>query len=470
MGLEAEIGWVYMNKHHIVAVAIILCLLVSNSAYALLEGERQAHLYTSNNQMNYEKPVDETIVADNETKTIQPNTEFTTEEPQPTEQSTETKTDNSGGSKKKKSNKKSDKEGKKSGDETENGDGETVLTTKKLVSLEYTWADCNSLLYGKDLNRNNIYVTGVYDNGDRENVAIENCTIAGFNPKKLGIGTCTISYYGVSVQASYTILNYELSIFCAAWDKRNQYRYGDVFSEADLSVFANMADGSIQEINASDYDVNGVDTKKIGRNSCTIQYKDFVITESYQVHNYAVELESTISRFVVRGDVSWSEIVSNDTVTVTMADGTQYNLTPNDYEVIGYSPKKRGGYTATLKYEGVTLDIPYQVYYDILEIDLGEEQDAVQSIFFTEDYTVSDVSDLGVEETYVSKRNGKTYRLVGVYLDKDCEKPLEYPITFTVEKGYRINRSSMQWHNHYLYLKYEEVPVEEEENPEDGEN
>lgn len=463
-----KIGWMHMNKYRIVTIAIIICLLVGNSAYALVQGERQAHLYTSNNEMNYEKPVDEMVVADNDTETIQPNTEFTTEKPQTTEQSTEKTTEKSEG-KKKKSSKKSDKDGTKPGDETENGGDETVPTTKKLESLEYTWTDCNSLLYGKDLDPSNIYVTAVYDNGDRENVAIENCSIVGFNSKKLGAGNCTISYYGVSVQASYTILNYETSIFCAAWDKRNQYRYGDVFSKTDLAVSANMADGTVQELDAEDYSVNDVDTKKLGENQCTIQYKDFTITENYQVHNYAVELESTINRFVVRGDVEWWEIVSDDTVTVTMADGTKNVLSPEEYEVQGYSTKKRGGYTVTLKYEDVTLEIPYQVYYDILQIDLGEEQDAVQRLFFTEDLTVSELSDFGMEETYVSQKDGKTYRLAGAYLDQDYEKPVEYPMTFVVKKGYRINRSSMQWHNHYIYLQYEEVP-EPIESPEDEEN
>lgn len=456
-----------MNRNRIILLVIIFCLLIGNSAYALLTGERQAHLYTSNNQMNYEKPVEETIVASKEEETIQPNTEFATEEQQTTEQPNqqpEENTDSSKGSKKKKSNKKSGKEGDNTGDETESGGDETVPAMKQLVSLEYTWAEQNSLLYGKELNRSGIYVTGVYDNGDRENVAIENCTIAGFDSKKLGPGACTISYYGVSVQASYTILNYELGIYCGSWDKRDTYRYGDVFSEADLTVFANMADGTTQQISASDYSVDGVDTRMLGRNSCTIQYKDFVITESYQVHNYAVQLSSTINRFAVRGDVPWSDIMSADTVTVTMADGSTKNLGMDEYRMEGYTPTQSGAHQVRLTYEDVVLEIPYQVYYDILRIDLGEEQDATQDIFFTEEYTVKDSSDLDIEEEYVSKKDGKTYRLVGAFLDSEYETPLEYPMTFAVEKGYRINRSSMQWHHYNVYLKYEEVPEPEEEN------
>lgn len=466
-----------MNRNRIVLIAIVLCLLISNSAYALLTGERQAHLYTSNNQMNYEKPIEETVVASKEEKKIQPNTEFTTEEQQTTEQPDkpqDTKKESSESTKKKKNKKKndkeSDKESDKTSDETESGGEEPVPETKQLMSLEYTWTDQNSLLYGKDLNRSTIYVTGVYDNGDRENVAVENCTITGFNSKKLGPGACIISYYGVSVQASYTILNYELSIFCGTWDKRNLYRYGDVFSEADLTVFANMADGTVQQINASDYNVEGVDTKKIGQNSCTIQYKDFVITESYQIHNYAVQLSSTIEKFVVRGDIPWSDIVSRDLVTATMADGSIRNLGIGDYVVEGYSPTTRGGHNVTLKYEDVVLRIPYQVYYDILRVDLGAEQDATQDIFFTENYKVEDISDLHIEEEYISQKNGKTYRLVGVFLDGGYEKPLEYPVTFEVDKEYRINQSWMSWHNHMIYLKYEEVIVEEEDNSENEED
>ncbi len=450
-----------MNKYRIVIIAIILCLFMGNAAYALVQGERQGKLYTANNEMQYEKPTEETMVADNEEEIIQPNTEFTTQESTEMQPTTETKKEPSKGGKKKKPSKDKGKESENTGEETENGDGEEVPTTKTLVRLEYTWSDAHALLYGKELNRNNIYVIGVFDNGDKESVSIENCTIEGFDSKKLGAGSCKISYYGVSVEASYTILNYEVRIYCGTWDKRNSYRYGDDFSETDLTVFAKMADGTIEQISASDYDVEGVDMKKLGTNSCQIKYKDFTITESYQVHNYAVALNSTIERFVVRGDVSFGELAEGQTVTVTMADGEKRQLSVGEYDILDYSTKKDGDFTLTLQYEEVQLHIPYKVYYDILQIDLGDEQDAVQTIFFTEDLTITSRGDLPVAETYVSKKDGKTYRLVGVYTDSKCKEKLKYPRTYTVRKGFRINRSSMQWHNYYLYLKYEEVPEEE---------
>lgn len=458
---------VNMNKYRIVIIAIILCLFTGNVAYALMQGKRQGKLYTANNEMQYEKPTEEPIVADNEESIIQPNTEFTTEEPMTTEETKQDKKEPDKGKKKKKPSKNKGKENDTTAEETENGEGEEVPTTNTLVRLEYSWSDAHSLLYGKELNRNNIYVTGIFDNGDKESVSIENCTIEGFDSKKLGAGTCKISYYGVSVDAAYTILNYEVSIYCGTWDKRNLYRYGDAFSKTDLTVFAKMADGTNEQIAASDYDVEGLDTKKLGNNSCKIKYKDFAITESYQVHNYAVKLTSTIERFVVRGDVSFGELVQGQSVTVTMADGEKRELSTDEYEILGYSTKKDGDFTLTLQYEDVLLHIPYKVYYDILQIDLGEEQDAVQSVFFTENLTITSQADLPIDETYVSKKDGKTYRLVGVYTDSKCKKELEYPKTYDVTEGFRINRSSMQWHNYYLYLKYEVVP-EEDSSEEDS--
>lgn len=455
-----------MDRNRIIIIAIILCLFLGNVVYILATGEREPFLYAMNNRMNYEMPKEETDMAENEPvemeDEVELSTETTSEQKERMDQKTEKKTvNNNDNSNNKKSDKKSDKNSDEksdeegdTGDNKESGD-ETVVEAKKLVELICTWKNSDKLLYGKDMVISDIYVTGRYDNGDTESIPIENCTIDGFNSKKLGKGTCTISYYGLSGYVDYIINNYELSIFCDSWDKRYKYKYGDAFSNSDIIIAANMADGSKEQIQASKLNVSGIEMKKVGDHVCTISYKNFSLSEKYIVHNYPVSLTSSIEVFSLRGDVSWSDIADGQTVTASMADGTTKKLSADDYLVSGYSPVTEGNKEMTISYEGVSLTIPYVVYYDSIRIDMGEAIGKSVNVHFTSFLDITSTESLGIEGEYVDSETGDTYILKGIYQDSKYTNELKIPKTYTANKRYRVNSEGLPWHEYILYARYE---------------
>lgn len=458
-----------MDRNRKIILTIILCLFAGSIFYALFTGEREPFLYAMNNKMNYDTNKEEIDVVKNDPVTIDEeielSTETTTEQNNRKEKKTEKKTNNDDEkvSKSNKSDKESDQEsdeesdqesseeGENGGDNIEGGD-DNAPVSKKLVELICTWKDSDKLLYGKAMKTSDIHVTGKYDNGDTENIPIENCTINGFDSNKLGEGTCTISYYGFSRNMSYTILNYELSIFCDSWDKRYQYRYGDNFLNSDIIVKANMADGSKE--NVLDFNVSGIQMDSVGEHVCIISYKNFTLSEDYNVRNYPLSLESSINKFTVRGAVTWDEIVDGQTIKANMADGTVKELSSTDYLISGYPQSVSGSHELNISYDGVMITIPYVVYYDSLKVDMGGEIGKSVDIHFTTSLDITSAESLGLEEEYTDAESGIVYILEGIYNDSGYVHEFEFPKSYTANKRFRINSEGLPWHEYAVYAKY----------------
>lgn len=475
-----------MERNHVIILVIIMCMLIGNVVYALVTGEREPFLYAMNNKMNYESQEEEIDVAENDPvildEDIELSTEATTEQDVKRERTTEqttqsdsTKSDSKKGSdnnskkksseeSEKKSDENSDNKSNEEGDEGENEEGgnDKAVNAKKLVDLICTWKDSDKLLYGKDMKTADIHVTGEYDNGDRETIPIENCTIKGFDSKKLGNGTCTISYYGLSKNISYKILNYELSIFCDSWDKRYQYRYGDSFSASDIVITANMADGSRE--NVSDFDVSGIAMESVGEHVCTISYKSFTLSENYSVKNYPLSISSSITKFTVRGTVPWDDIAAGQTFIAEMADGTKRELSSSDYQVSGFSSAAAGNQEMTVSYDGVSIAIPYTVYYDSLKIDMGSEIGKSNAIHFTKELEIESAESLGLEKEYKDNESGAEYILEGIYSDSGYKNKFEFPKTYTANRKFRINSDGLPWHEYTVYAKYVKKAEEKKDN------
>ena len=442
-----------MNRNRVIIATIIICLLFGNVVYALVTGERKPFSYVMNNKMNYEATTEETEVAQNEEVTmdddeVEFSTEETTEESEDAEETTSKGTSDV-----------ASEDG--DGDPVGTGDGgkkpgkpKAVKKAKKLVDLICSWPGSDSLLYGKPMNTAAISVKGKYDNGDIERIPIENCTIEGFDPNTLGSSTINIKYYGFTKALGYTILNYELGITCSSWEKRYSYRYGDEFSKSDMVVVANMADGSTENISADDFSVSGIEMKVVGDHSCTITHNGFSISEAYKINNFPVALKSSIRRFTVRGKVSWSDVVAGQTFSAEMADGTTKDLGPDDYQISGYSTKTAGKTSLTVSYEEVSLSIPYNVYYDSLKVDTGNNVDQTANFNFTTSFEVSSSDSLGLPEEYKNEDTGVEYVLEGIYTDSEYKTKIDYPAVYEADKALRINSDGLAWHEYVLYAKY----------------
>ncbi|MBQ9014833.1 MAG: bacterial Ig-like domain-containing protein [Firmicutes bacterium] len=427
-----------MDKKRLILIALIGALMVGSSAISLAVSDRNAALYTSRNEMNYEMPQEEQIAED----VIEvPDVQDSNVSDRKSENAKETKPGEQAGE-------------RKSGEGDEGG---AQTPERKLVSIQASWAGSHGLLYGIDPSISAISVRGHYSNGDEENIPIENCTLQGLDIKRLGSGTCTVLYYGLSASLNYTVNNWEKSIYVAGWDKADQYRYGDAFSKSDLSVRLVMADGSEKKLSTSSFNISGIDMKSVGSHAATVSYNGHSATAGYTVHNYPKSLASSIRKFAVRGDVKWKDIVKDETVIARMADGTKESLSPSDYTVSGFSTKENGSFTAAITYQGFTLEIPYHVEPAYIFITDRNNPNNTGKIAITRSTTIKSESQFNMQKEYRYGSQNKRYRLEGIYENPGYTKRFAGPVTYEVESEFRINRDGLEWQQYTLYAKY--VPV-----------
>ena len=213
-----------------------------------------------------------------------------------------------------------------------------------------------------------------------------------------------------------------------------------------------MADGSKEKV--SSFKVFGMQMNVVGDHVCQITYKSFTINEEYSIKNYPVSLASSIRKFTVRGDVSWSDLTSGQTFTAAMADGTTKELSASDYHVSGYSTNTVGSMELTISFDGVSMTIHYVVYYDSLRVIIGNDTDRSEDIHFTKELLVTSTDSLGLQTVYKDTESGNEYTLEGIYLDSEYKHELEYPKTYTANKKFRINSDGLPWHEYTLYAKY----------------
>ena len=111
-----------------------------------------------------------------------------------------------------------------------------------------------------------LVVTASYADGSSKDIT--DYTVSGFNAKKPGEQTVTVTYEGKSTSFKVTVNNPALTGITAVSNK-DSYNYGE---RLKLTVIATYADGSQVEI--KDYQVSGYNSKNAGIQRITVTFED----------------------------------------------------------------------------------------------------------------------------------------------------------------------------------------------------
>lgn len=456
-----------MKRNRVLVAILIGILFWGNGVIFLSNTDRVPKLYSNSSGSKYKEPLEKVLFWDAEKKKENKKEKTTLSNENDSLNKAKKKKYAEDGNDSDKTKKTKDYDSRKSSNEgsdgssksgsNKSGDGKGGnVSDRKIVSLNYKWNGSDGLLYGKAIDYSKITVTAKYSNGEEENIPISKCKIDGFNSKKLGSGSCDIKYSGVSVKATYKINNWEKEIVIVSWNNSSHYKYGSAFKKSDMEVVVNMADGSKQSLDSGKYAVSGVNTGKLGTFTATVTYKSMSAKHKFTVINYAKRLSSTIKNFVVRGDVKWDKIVKDEKIEATMADGTKKTLLPSDYSVKGYTISSAGKKTATIEYDGANLNIPYQVYDDMLKVQAVNAPSITKTLYFTDTIKITSINIFDLPKQYKSEDGTKTYRLDGIYKEKSCNNKVVYPITFEAAAEFRINKDGLENHEYWLYADYKE--------------
>ncbi len=455
-----------MKRNRVLVAILIGVLFLGNGALFLSNSERTPKLYSNSMGSKYKEPSEKALALNtddkkkNQEKTTKTNDKNSlkkskkkkyAENGNEINKTRDTKDYNSKGASDEGSGGSSSNSSGKAG----NGKPGNV-SQKKLSSISYSWTGSDELLYGKNIDYSKITVIARYSNGDTETIPTGKYKIQGFNSEKLGSATCKITYQGVSTNATYKIINWEKELICASWSLADNYKYSATFKKSDIDVQVKMADGSRETVASNKFTVSGMDTKQLGTFTATIGYKGLTTTHKYTVHNYAKRIKSDISKFVVRGQVAWKDIVDGYKIKAVMADGSERDLSPSDYNVSGYSIENAGVNTATIKYEDASYTISYTVYKDMIRVVVPNIDSINAKIEFTDKVKVTSINSFNLPNKYLSEEDNVHYTLKGLYMDKGCRNSVSYPLEYTALPAFKVGSDGLENHEFLLYAKYEE--------------
>ena len=123
----------------------------------------------------------------------------------------------------------------------------------------------------------NLQLLVTYGDGESENIPVSAVTVGDINTAVAGNKTFTVTYYGVEGAVNYTVIGVN-SVSINAGLNTN-YKVGDVFSYANISITITYTDGSTKTfINASEAEKAGIVFNTDAINSAAIGEYDFTVS------------------------------------------------------------------------------------------------------------------------------------------------------------------------------------------------
>ncbi len=149
----------------------------------------------------------------------------------------------------------------------------------EIVSITCEWPDKDKPEYGKKMPDSTLKVYAVYRSGKKEELDKNDCYFLGLNNKVCGIRQFTVFYEDFEYTMDYTVNNYMVGIEFSWVEETNRFRKGVVLNDDWISVYAEMADGKLEDIRYGDYLMEGIDNLLVDvEQAFTITYKGFHVS------------------------------------------------------------------------------------------------------------------------------------------------------------------------------------------------
>lgn len=222
-----------------------------------------------------------------------------------------------------------------------------------------------------------------------------------------------------------------VSLTCT-WADKDTLLYKGSIPRDSIKVKAKYSSGRQVDLDASDYTISGLNNDSIGVHTMTIIYEDVMCRLNYTVNNYIdhIGYDWPTRMKCYKGEVIDGYVL---TVTVYMADNTEYDLKDSQYKLTGIDNQKTGvEQTFRITYQGFSVEGTCQfVEQKVVVIDQFYKGQTLQA---TETNTEASAqiqtgTEISAETEERVTRNGKEYVLKSIKVVVDGrEKSLPYEV------------------------------------------
>ena len=259
-----------------------------------------------------------------------------------------------------------------------NSEGTTLLTDSYQIAIVDPIASIKvktnptktTYKYGEPLDLTGLEVIAVSESGEEKDIAVNDVTPSGYNPKKLGTQTITLTYSGKTTTFNVEVKDYVKGYKLVA-PKKNVYKINEELDLTDGKVVEQMASGiDGQEIPLTDSSVrvSTLDTTTEGTKEVEVEYNGFkdkfnvVVTDPLSAISITKLPTKTTYKYGEKLDLTDGELL------VIKESGATEKVAMTSTTPSGYDSKKLGTQQVTLTYKGQSVNFPVEVEDFVKEV------------------------------------------------------------------------------------------------------
>ena len=274
-----------------------------------------------------------------------------------------------------------------------------------LTSISFANEDevVKSYRYGESFVKPEILAT--YSNGLTVDVT-ESVSVSGFNSRKLGEQSVTLSYEGKYLTYSVTIYNLLKEISISG--QTTSFEVGDDFAFGGI-VNAIYDDGTVYNVTESAL-FNGYDMSVSGTQTVFVSYDGFSTSYEITINEKSEKVVQSISLSNLVEEYKVGDDFVRPTVTATFDDESTLDVS-DAASISGYDLSKVGTYEVIVSYKGQSASYSVTVKEKEGNVDdLDPDNDEIEGDF---SITTKDGGEVTVEDNVYTITTAGTYSLKG---------------------------------------------------------
>ena len=227
--------------------------------------------------------------------------------------------------------------------------------------------------YGESLDVTGGTIEIIKESGVSQVINMNKSMVTGYNPKKLGNQTLTVTYEGFKQQFIVNVEDYVSKLSVKAPTKVT-YEYGENIDLTGAKVSIIMASGKVEETTEMTASmITGYDKTKEGKQTIKVEYKGLQGSFQVSVEDKVKGISLSSEPNKVNYKYGESLDVTGATITVIKSSGI-YNIPVTSNMVSGYNPKESGIQVITVTYKGFTT----KFMVTVAEPEVVEEPEVVK--------------------------------------------------------------------------------------------
>ena len=300
----------------------------------------------------------------------------------------------------------------------------TVVDPLSEIALK-TLPNKTDYKYGESLDITGATLEVTKESGDKEIINVTKDMVSGYNPKKLGPQTITVTYEGFTEQFIVNVEDYVSNLKITKPDKV-EYEYGESLDLTGAKVSIVMASGKIEEtVDMTASMTTGFDGKQEGTQIIKVEYKglqgNFQVKVIDKIKGISINTEPNKTEYKYGESLD----VTGATITVVKSSGiTTIPVTPD--MISGYESTTPGSQIVTVTHGGFTTKFVVNVAEQeiIVTPEVPEEEVDTEVPKRPIKGNVNSVTEKPVRETFEEEK-----------AEEKAEEIIETPVTEEKEES-----------------------------------